>query len=341
MTCKISILFTAILLLIFSACNAPENPDALVPEHGELTGFPAIDAITKDIRDNPKDPNLYVARCEAYSLEGMYKEAVKDAEKILSMDSTNWKSYRILAGCYLDNDESKRSIKTLEKALEIQPKNTHLLLVHAEISHILKQYDQGLISAENVLKQEPQNIEGLFMKGILLKDMGDTINAINNFQTAVEQDADHFDSYIELGNLFYKRGNPIALQYYKNALRVDSTNYLALKGVAHFYHQSGALEEAKVAYERMIYHHPQEADGSYNYGLLYMELEDYEKAHNFFNVAVQYDPQFGEAYYYKAMASEKMGKIADAITDYKNAESNSSKNRRARASAALARLQRK
>ncbi len=322
MTYRIFLPFIGFLLIYFTACQTPSNPDELIAEHGAMTGLPAIDAITQDIKAKPNDPSLYMARCEAYSNEQMYKEAVKDAEHILRLDSTDWKSYRILAWCYLDNSESKKAVKTLEKGLELQPKNIKLLLVHSEILHILKQYDESLVSAENVLKQSPLNTEGWFMKGLVLKEMGDTVNAINCFQTAVEQDAEHFEAYLELGYLFYKLGDKRAVAYYQNALRIDSTNYLALSGLAQFYHQNILLEDAKKAYERLIYHHPQEVDGSYNYGLLFMELKDYEKAYHFFNVAVQYDPQFGEAYYYKGMALEKMGKLDEAIREYTNAKNN-------------------
>ena len=331
-------LFVLISLLLIGmiACEGPENPNESIPVHGQLTGLPAIDAITKDIVKNPNNPALYYTRCEAYTREEMYAEAVKDAEKLLSFDSTAWKAYRILAGAYLDNDESKRAIKTLEKGLEIHPENRNLLLVHSEICHILKQYDEGMLSAEKILKQNKLDVEGLFMKGLILKENGDTMQAINTFQTAVEQDANHLPSYIELALLFYKLRQPIAVDYYTNALRIDSTNYTALKGLAQYYHQNGFLEDAKKAYERTIYHHPQEAETSYDYGLLYMELKDYEKAHNFFNVATKYNPQFGEAYYFKGLASEKMGKMKDAIRSYKNAEAN--KDRGGRATQALNRL---
>lgn len=341
MSTKTILVLSSFIFLFLAACNSQENPDELIVEYGKTTGIPEIDAISQDIQNNPKDASLYAIRAEAYSLNGLYKEAVNDAEMVLSMDSTKWQSYKLLAWMYLDNDESKRSIKTLEKGLEIFPDNIKLLLTHAEISHILKQYDKGLISAENILKKEPYNTDAMFTKGLILKDMKDTLGAIRIWDAVVSQDADHFGAYLELGNIFYKMRKPVATAYYKNALRIDSTSYLALKGMANYYHQTGSLEKAKEAYERTIYHHPQEAETSYDYALLYMELEEYEKAYNFFNVAVQYDPQFGEAYYYKAFAAEKLGNIEDAITNYKNAESNGSKNNRLRATDALERLEKK
>jgi tetratricopeptide (TPR) repeat protein len=335
MSAKTVLLLTSLCLLLLTACSSQEKPDELIVEHGAATGIPSIDAISRDIQNNPNNIQLYVARTDAYAREGLYKEAVKDAQKVLKMDTTRWQSYKLLAWSYLDNDESKRAVKTLEKGLEIQPKNINLLLTHAEISHILKQYEKGLISVDNILKQNERHVEGLFMKGLIRKDMKDTLGAINHFQSAVEEDANHFSAYLEFANLFYKMREPIAVDYYKNALRIDSTSYLAHKGMTNYYHQTGQHEKAKKAYERAIYHHPQEADLSYNYALLYMELEEHQKAFDYFDIATKYDPQFGKAHFYRGLAAEKLNNIDEATRSYKNAKSNGDKNLRLRAIDAL------
>jgi len=343
MTKKVIIVVSLLICWLFlSSCEQTvEKPNVLEPEYGTLTGIPAIDALTKDIKANPENMSLRVARCEAYSAEGLLKEAEVEARFIYENDKTNWKAARLLAWTYLDNNKSKPAIKILEQALEIHTDTILLLLVHSEMNLLVKDYDKALISSEKVLKLSPLNVEGLFMRGQVLKYMGDTLNAIGDFQTAVEQDADHIDAYMQLGNIFSDQKEKIAVQYYDNALRIDSTSYEALKGKAAFYHQNytkdnGYLEKTKEAYERLIYHHPQEANGSYDYGLFFMEEEDYEQAAHFMGIATQYDPTFGDAYYYKGLALEKMGQIDAAVLAYKNAVSN--KNRFERGEEALKRL---
>lgn len=343
MTRKVIIAVSLLIcwMFLYSCGQTAEKPNALEPEYGKLTGIPAIDALTKDIKANPDNMTLRVARCEAYSREGMLNEAEVEARLIYEKDQTNWKAARLLAWTYLENNKSKPAIKVLEQALEIHTDTIMLLLVHSEMNLLVKHYDKALISSEKVLKLSPLNVEGLFMRGQVLKYMGDTLNAIGNFQTAVEQDADHMDAYMQLGNIFSAQKEKIAIQYYDNALRIDSTSYEALKGKAAFYHQNytkenGYLEKTKEAYEQLIYHHPQEANGSYDYGLFFMEEEDYEQAAHFMEIATQYDPTFGDAYYYEGLALEKLGQIEAAVLAYKNAVSN--QNRFGRGEAALKRL---
>lgn len=330
------------LLIGLQACKeTPKEPVIPIDEHGELTGIPSIDAITRDIQADPDNMQLRVARCEAYSMEGMFKEAEEEARRIYEYDETNWKAARLLAWAYFDNQKSKPAIKTLERALELYPDTIPLLLLYSDLSLKVKHYDEALIAAEKVLKLSSVNVEGLFMKGMTLKYMGDTLNAISSFQSAVELDADHFDSYMQLGDLFARRKKMIAEQYYNNALRIDSTSYEALKGMAAFYHQNytetnGLKEKTKAAYERVILHHPQEVDASFDYGLFYMEEKEFEKALYFFDIATKYDPQFGDAYYFKGMALEELGRKEEAIRSYEDAVNNN--NRFGRAEKALERL---
>jgi tetratricopeptide (TPR) repeat protein len=346
MTRKVVIVVSLFIcwMFLYSCGQTTEKPNILEPEYGKLTGIPAIDALTRDIKNNPDNMALRVARCEAYSAEGLLKEAESEARLIYEKDKTNWKAARLLAWTYLENSKSKPAIKVLEQALEIHPDTIMLLLVHSEMNLLVKNYDEALISSEKVLKIYPLHVEGLFMRGQVLKYMGDTLGAMESFQTAVEQDADHIDAYMQLGNIYSAYRKKFSVQYYDNALRIDSTSYEALKGKAAFYHQNyteenGYLEKTKEAYERLIYHHPQEANGSYDYGLFFLEEKDYEQAAHFMGIATQYDPTFGEAYYYEGFALENLGQMEAAIMAYKNAVSNiSDKNRYERAEAALERL---
>ena len=318
-----------VLAMLLSACQDLKKEPVTFNDYGGLTGIPAIDAITNDIKNDPDNIQLYVERCQAYTNDNFHKEAVRDAEIILSKDSSNWRSYRLLAGCYLDNNESRRALKTLDKGTERFPDNAYLLLVQAEMNHILQQYDQALIATEKIIKFDPFNVEAYFMQGIIFKDMKDTARAVNALQYAVEQNADHIDSYIELAHIFYQLGKPIAVDYFHNALRIDSTNYTALKGLALFHHQIGQLTSAKDIYKKLIYHHPQEADGSYNFGLLFMEEENWSEALRYFDIATKYSPLFAEAYYFKGYALEELGQIEQAKIAYTNAMNNNDRDNKA------------
>ena len=146
-------------MFLYSCGPTNEKPNDLEPEYGKLTGIPTLDALSKDIKANPDNMALRVVRCEAYSAEGMLKEAEAEARLIYENDKTNWKAARLLAWTYLENNKSKPAIKVLEQALEIHPDTIMLLLVHAEMNLLVKNYDEALISSEKVLKLSSLNVE--------------------------------------------------------------------------------------------------------------------------------------------------------------------------------------
>ncbi|MCP4441500.1 MAG: tetratricopeptide repeat protein [Aureispira sp.] len=313
------IILSTILIVPFACQEANTGEQPNVSSNIEMTGIPTVDKISKEIAEKPESPELYALRSDAYSKEDLYGEAVKDAERALKLDTTQLKYYRLLANAYFDNEQSRPATKTLERALNIFPKDIETILSLSEMYLIIQQYDKAIIHLDNLFKSSPQNADGLFLKGMVMKEMGDTIQAVENFQAAVEADADMLNAHVQLGTLFTALGRSIALRYYDNALIIDSTNYDALWKKADYFHEQKNYDEAMVWYDKLIYHYPQNAEVQYNAGLMQMEKEDYEKAFWLFDNATKFEPTFGEAYYFKGEAAENLNKKEEAIRYYQEA----------------------
>lgn len=323
-TICITSLFAGILLAA-SSCGSGAQGINTNPNN-ELMGVPEVDAITEKILQSPNDTTLYIARYKALMNIEEFERAIRDAEKLRQLDSNNLAYYRFLANAYFDNNQSLPAIKTLESAIAKHPNDIYTKLSLAEMHLIVEAHDQSLVILDNLLKDNPYNTQIMYMRGLVLKDRKDTMQALQAFQNVVQQDADHLEAYLQLSELSDALNNPIALQYIDNALRIDSVNQVALMKKAQYFHQRGKLDEAIVWYQKNIEAHPLVAEPAYNLGLLYLEQGDatkdkkkYELAHKYFHIATQNDVQFGEAYYYRGLASEKLGKINEARQDYENA----------------------
>lgn len=311
-------------LLFWNCAGEPAPPANTTPE----TGIPAIDALSQQIAQTPNNAELYYLRSKAYYDNDMLAQAVPDAEKAVALDSTKAEYYRQLGNAYFDNNQSKPALKALEKALERFPQEHYFYLMMAEMSLIVQQYNDALISVDKLLKIEPYNAEGLFMRGQVLKYMGDTLQAMIYYQKTVEQDADHINGYLQLGILSCRMGQAIGLQYLDNALRIDSTSLTALMNKAWYYHNTNQFDQAVIWYEKAIVQHPQDPEPPYNLGILYLEKAesksksanaDYEQAAKYFDTATKLEPTFGEAYYYRGLCKEQLGDKTGAFADYDQA----------------------
>jgi tetratricopeptide (TPR) repeat protein len=320
------LLLTLVYFFVLS-CNGAKK------EKSKLYNIPEIDKLTAEIAKNPKNAALYATRSALFSQNDLLNEAEIDAEKALSLDSTNLEYYLVLTDAYFDNNHSHAAIKTIQKAIGKFPNDTKLYLNLAEMQMLVEQYNDCMLTLDMLFKIQPENPNGIFLKGQVLKLSGDTTNAIKTFEKVVALDADHINSYMELALYYNKNGNPLTLRYLDNALRIDSTHEGALLTKAQYYHFKSQYEEAKNAYEYAILKHPQNADFNYNLALMYLEMGDelkkkgnkaeafkkYESAFRHFDNSTKFDVQFADAYFYKGIASERLEKNEVAAIDYENA----------------------
>jgi len=185
---------------------------------------------------------------------------------------------------------------------------------------IIRQHEASLKTIALIFNQDRKHPEAFYLGGLNFEQMGDTARAINAFQTTVEENPDHADAYRKLARHFDKKDNKIALDYFDNALRIDSTDMEALMGKGWYFHQREQFEEAKKHYEKAAKFHALKPGVHFDNGILHLEMKDPETAYKKFDIAINLEPQYGMAYYYRALASERMGKsLKVIINDYQQA----------------------
>jgi len=200
---RLFLLSLIITSLFFTNCqDASETTQATaVITNLPTTGNPAIDGLSVAIAENPNDPSLYAKRADMFYQNEGYDEAINDLQTALNIDSTNVDYLHLLADVYLDYYQSYPAINTMMKAATLYPTRIPTLLKLAEFQLILKQYDRSITTINEVLKLEQLNAEAYFMLGLNFKEQGDIDRAMGSFQTAVENNPDLVDAWINLGQL--------------------------------------------------------------------------------------------------------------------------------------------
>ena len=310
--------FFALLGMCFClfACGnePPPTKESIVP-----SGNPAIDQLSKKITQTPDDKTLYLERAKVYYDNDGYDEAIKDLHTVLKIDSLDITALHLLSDVYMDYFQSRNALLTMEHAAKLYPKRIPTLLKLSEDYYLLTKYDESMRTIDQILRIDPQNAEAYFMFGQNFKDLGDSIRAINSYQKAVEFEPDLIDGWINLGQQYAKINPKIALDYFDTAIEVDPKNPLAIHAKADFYRNQNELEKAIALYKKTIVLDPQYEEGSYNAGLLYMELDSVREARKMFDLCIEVSPIFIPAYFYRGYASELLGDFAGAKNDYEQA----------------------
>ncbi len=193
----------------------------------------------------------------------------------------------------------------MTRAARLYPDSLKTQLKLSEFQFILRQYEASKETIGKVLQKDPQNAEALFMLGMNYKDQGDIQKAAAAFQSAVELDPDLIDAWIILGSLMDEMDNPIAEQYFDNALLLDSLNVEAHHAKAFYLQNKDRIPEALFLYQRIEKIDPSYKDAYLNAGILYLLEDDLESSRKEFQSLISIDSTSALAYYYLAQIEEQ------------------------------------
>jgi tetratricopeptide (TPR) repeat protein len=280
---------------------------------------PEITRMTQLLAENPTNDSLLYRRAAAYYQLDGYDEALIDLGQAIQLDSFQPAYYHLMADVLLDYgrpNDSKRAIDVLKMAIQKFPGRIPTLLKLSEFQLIVKKHSDALSSLNEILLKDPENAEAFYMSGRVALDKGDTTNAIASFKKSTKIDATNVDAWMLLGRIFTNKGNPLAVQYFDNALQMDSTNLEAREFKAAFYKRTGQFAKAFDVYSDIIARNPDYSNAYFDMALMYLELDSFPQAKLNFDLAIKTDPLFVNAYYYRGVCAEMQGDKAGALADY-------------------------
>jgi tetratricopeptide (TPR) repeat protein len=303
------------LLLSIAACtnNANNSTDAAA------YADPSLKDINAKISANPDKAELYYERGQKLRSIQSDSLAIADFKKAISLDSSKAEYFSAIGDILFEHKDISGSVVWIEKAMKRNPDDLKAQLKLAKLFVFIREYENAFKSINTVLRHDVYNAECYFLKGMIYKDLKDTSKAISSFQTAIQVKADYKDAFIQLGQLYSSKGDELALRYYDNAFREDTTDAFPLFARGVFYQDKNDYESAKAEYKNTILHQRSYLNAYINMGYILMAQDSLDKAMHQYDILVQIDQTNPEVYYNRGVCFEKMGKKDEAIKDYKQA----------------------
>ncbi len=281
---------------------------------------PAIAALNAKIKANPGNAELYNQRAlllvDALKLD----DALADIRTALNIDSTQAPYFLTLSDVYFAMGKIKNCKRSIEKTMALDPNYADADLKYAELNFYLNEYKTTLEYIDKALKIDKINAKAYFMKGTTYKYMGDTAKAVVCFQTAVDQYPEYYNAYMQLGLLYSLKKNPMAIDYFNNAIKQNAKSIEARYGIAMFYQENGQYDNAIIEYDTILRINPKYKYAHFNLGYIHLAyLGVYSQAVKHFTNAIACDTNYFEAYFNRGLSYEKMGAVLNARDDYKKA----------------------
>lgn len=304
------------LRIIFAGCFVLNgcNSEPERKQSGPLPS-PQLDAVSKQISEDPSDGDLYFTRGRLLLDLGRFDEGIADLEKAAEL-APSPVHFQGLSEALFYLQRIPASVDALEECVQHFPGNVDCLLRLAKLNLYLREHQKSIANINDALRADVTNPEAYFLKGMNLKETGDTAGAISSFQTATEQDPRYYDAFMQLGLLLGARRDSLAVDYLNNAIRIDSQSTEARYAAAMFWQENGRPGRAKRIYREIILIDPQNENAFYNLGYLFFFGDSLELAFKHFDFAVKVSPAYAKAWFMRGRCLEAMGNNEGALKDY-------------------------
>ncbi len=281
----------------------------------------------------------------------MYKAAIEEFDKALSVDSTEARAIYLKATsflmlkdtltaayyykksakagsdpdeCYLkaatfyyDKGMIKQANECINEGLKVRPKNFDFLLFKSKISYERGEYNNAFLFALEALKIKDMAI-GYYYSGISAYKLGKIEQAEKDFEKAIGRDGKFADSYLELAKLQIEQKKfDYAIDNCSMVLLLinpENTDALFIRSRA--YRAQNLPEQALSDVSKAI-------SINKNNWQLYMcraqyniDYAHYSDAINDYTLALNLNDTLTTAYKNRAYANEQVGNLADARKDY-------------------------
>ncbi|MEO6303314.1 MAG: tetratricopeptide repeat protein [Bacteroidia bacterium] len=319
---KFVALQTIIFLIVFISCKTDttkvdDTENKTTDSLSIKLNSPELKAINALLVKDPANPELYNKRAIIYASLKQLPEAVNDAKRAVKMDSTKADYYMTLVDVYYAQNNTRLSKELLEIIEKRFPQNVEALLKLSELYFLVRQYQKGIDYVNKALKINDRSAKAYYLKGSIYRESGDTTKAISSLETAIEQDSKYENAFIDIGVIYGARKNPLALEYYNNALKINPTNENTIYARAKLLQDLGKVDEAITEYKNILARNKNCEDCYYNLGAIYLELKKDNKAalENFTNV-ITINPNSAKAYFARGYTYVKLKDKESAKADY-------------------------
>ncbi len=318
---RISIL-TVFAAILVSGCTNPSAKDnnANVVSDSIIAKLnsPELKRVNDLLKASPSNADLYLQRGKVYLQLKDFEAAISDGQRAMKLDSLKDAPYLFLTDAYFYSNKTRQAKEILERCVKNVPTSTDGLLKLAELYFYVRKYQESINCINVALKIDETIAKGYFLKGMCYKESGDTSRAISSFQTACEQDNSYYDALVEAGRLFALKKNPLSVEYFNNALKINPKSTEVVYLVAKFYQDAGKTKQAVDAYTKLLKMDKQNENALYNLGAIeYTTSKNPEKAKTYFTDAINTNPQYAEAYFARGVCFEDLKDFENAIADYK------------------------
>ncbi|MHB8482748.1 MAG: tetratricopeptide repeat protein [Nitrospiria bacterium] len=268
--------------------------------------------ISNLINRKPGSPIGYYYLGRILFEEQKYKESIERYNDALKRDNSYEPAWMGIGMVYETEGESGKALQNYRKYLETagadhrEPRYRIIHLLFQE-----KAYSEAKRELEDLLKLDPNDIEGNFRLALLFADQKDYSRAIQLLNVAIQRRGNDPRLVDYLGSLYEANNeNEKAIQAYLTVIEVDKTYTDSYIHLASVYLKLKKIDSAIKTLEEARMANPQKEDILLSgEGWIYLQVDRFEESLEAFRHAIQISPNNPDFHYNLGQAFDKMNKF--------------------------------
>jgi tetratricopeptide (TPR) repeat protein len=284
----------------------------------------AIDFLKKAFTLDPNSQQIGDELAEIYYQSQRIRDAVTEANSILSKDPNNLAARRLLARIYVrtlgdlsntsgQRDTITRAVEQYREIMRLDPTDSDAQLWLARLYRLQNEQEKAETVLRALLAREPANENGVEQLTQLLLDEGKSEEAVTSLH-AILQRAPTPRLWELLGDAYNQIHDlPNAEQAYRKASESQPGDLNHHKELAQTLLAEEKFPEALEQYQSLVEMDADDADNYLRLAEIYRQMKQLDKAEQNILLAKQRAPNNLEVIYYEATIYEDQGRIDDSI----------------------------
>lgn len=308
-------IFPFFILGILIACN---NSNDSSP-YDELLGRPPYAVLTDSIRRNSGEPDLYYRRGMLLFKNNNNPPALADFKKAWSLAKKE--QYAVGISNILVADKPDSAISFLKDALKELPSSISLQLNLVQVYANKQQTNEALSVCNKLIEQQPKHVGALMIKSDLLESVGDSASSLTTLEQAYLLAPFNQDLCYNLAFKYAQHKDPKTLTLCDSLIRLDTAEKKAepyyFKGVyySNINDKARAMNQFNVAIENDYTF----LDAYMDKGKILFESKKYQQAARTFELALKVSATYADGYYWLGKCQQALGDNNEAKLNYQRA----------------------
>jgi tetratricopeptide (TPR) repeat protein len=275
--------------------------------------------LTDSIKEQPKNDDLYFRRAILLNSKDLPEPALADFKKAWAINKKE--QYALGVSNLLLDKKSNTSVVFIKEAITELPKSILLKIALARALHAQDKTDEALKACEEVLQQNPQQVDIIKIKAALLDKKGKGAEAISILENAYQLTPYDIDLNYELAFKYAETKNPKVIALCDSLARIDTANNHAepayYKGI--YFSNIGDKQKAIQLFNQAIQNNYYYLNAHIEKGRVLYNQEKYTEALKTFKLPNTISPDFADAWYWIGKCQEAMGQKEEARLNYQRA----------------------